>query len=57
MLLDINVDFIQSSAIKFIDELCGYLENNVQVLVKPSFFFMKIFICECLDYSLICKQS
>jgi hypothetical protein len=51
-LIDIEVEVVQRLTSSIIQDLCVKLENSQLIEIKPSFFFMKIFIDECLNFAL-----
>ena len=51
-LIDIENETIQRQTMNAIKEICLKLELSSDLEQKPSFFFMTLFIKECLEYSL-----
>lgn len=51
-LIDVDGDEIQRLTANTIKELCLKLDTDDTLTLKPSFFFMRMFLSECLLYGL-----
>jgi len=51
-LIDIEVKLVQDTLVNFIYDICVKLDSDQDLKEKPSLFFFKFFLDECLGYSL-----